>query len=111
MHKQAIVGIKLDQTDLTKGTENGLTTALQFVSILVLQTCCLSIALGAPWRETIYFTFLVLLQVLSGAIAWTHLRSQVSEFSLPELIVFGFTIGYGVVGICQLILQPLINSV
>ena len=108
MHKQAIVGIKLDQTDLTKGTENGLTTALQFVSILVLQTCCLSIALGAPWRETIYFTFLVLLQVLSGAIAWTHLRSQVSEFSLPELIVFGFTIGYGVVGICQLILQPLV---
>lgn len=100
----------MDQTDLAKGAENGLTNALRFVAILVLQMCSLSIALGAPWREAIYFTFLVLLQVLSGAVTWMHLRSQATVFSLPELIVFGFTISYGVVGICQLILQPLMPN-
>jgi len=39
-----------------------------------------------------------------------HLRSQATAFSLPELIVFGFTLSYGVVGICQLILQPLMPN-
>ncbi|MFM8249473.1 MAG: hypothetical protein ACKOAE_09555 [Acidimicrobiaceae bacterium] len=100
----------MDQTDLTKGAEIGLTNALQFVAVLALQTCSLSIALGAPWRETIYFTFLVLLQVLSGVITWMHLRSQETAFSLPKSIVFGFALSYGVVGICQLILQPLIPN-
>jgi hypothetical protein len=105
-----VVGITLDQTDLNKRKDNGLTTASWFIFIIVLQTFSLSIALGAPWRETIYFILLMTVQVFSGASIWMHLRRQANEFSLPDLIVFGFALSYGVVGIVQLILQPLLPN-
>ncbi len=97
----------MDQTAVIESNEDGSTRALLFIAILVLQTCALSIALGAPWWETFNFTFLTLIQALSGAIIWVRLRSQATKFSLPELIVFGFAISYSVIGVCQLILQPL----
>lgn len=84
----------------------GVTESAKFSALLMLQTCSLSIALGGPWKQTLFFTCFIFAHIASGAITWLHIKKTDTKFSLPELIIFGFLISYILVGSCQLILRP-----
>jgi hypothetical protein len=81
---------------------------VSFCAVLLFQVFCLSVALGGPWREVLLFILLISLQTLSGAIVWCSSISPRKSFHIFEVLVFGFVASFVILGISQLILQPII---
>jgi hypothetical protein len=83
-------------------------TWLNFCAVLLFQVFCLSVALGGPWLEVLLFLLLVTLQTVSGAIIWCSSISPRKSFHIFEVLVFGFVASFVIIGISQLILQPIL---
>lgn len=108
MSQESEVSIRRDVTNSadTHRYENQFTW-LNFCAVLFLQVFCLSVALGGPWREVISFILLIALQTISGAIIWCISINPKKSFHIFEVLVFGFVTSFALIGISQLILQPI----
>ena len=79
-----------------------------FCAVLLFQVFCLSVALGGPWREVSSFILLISLQTASGAIIWCSSIIPRRSIHIFEALVFGFVLSFAIIGISQLILQPIL---
>lgn len=80
-----------------------------FCLVLLVEVFGLSVALGGPWLEVLYFLAIVISQTIAGAYVLARLRKEELQLPIPELLAMGFSIGSSSAAISQLILRDLLG--
>ena len=80
-----------------------------FCLVLLVEVFGLSVALGGPWLEVLYFLAIVISQTIAGAYVWARLRKDELQLPIPELLAMGFAIGSSSAAISQLFLRDLLG--